>query len=315
MTLPSHAHQLALRHSSDSRPERCPPPRPAAARLLLRSAPRPDQRHAHGPAPRGLGCRSPLDGAPSRALCTGPSGISSRRLLSSPCGRRSQRHQLTVLATHPGHHPRHHGGLVAMGAGAARRPRLSAQCRSPLAFPARLRLAISDPVLIVSGIQHQRAARPLCPCARPYHGPSHVPTDLAALSDQSSSRRGEGLASQNGPPRTTSVVSLTPCGTCPRAGPSASFARASRRRRPARSANTRRFTFCSPSGRRLSPMHHSLTGPPALRLRTPHLGRTAHLRRPARVGSTINGHHPAPGQTHWTLATWLHVRRLGPRDY
>ena len=105
-------------------------------RLLLRSVPRPDQRHAHGPAPCGLGCRPPLDGTPSRALCTGPSGIVSRRLLAPPCGRRFQRHQLAVRATHPGHHPRHHGGLVV----------------------------------------HQHVARPLAsaspgPCSRPYHGP------------------------------------------------------------------------------------------------------------------------------------------------
>ena len=105
-------------------------------RLLLRSAPRPDQRHAHGPAPCGLGCRPPLDGTPSRALCTGPSGIVSRRLLAPPCGRRFQRHQLAVRATHPGHHPRHHGGLVV----------------------------------------HQHVARPLAsaspgPCSRPYPGP------------------------------------------------------------------------------------------------------------------------------------------------
>jgi hypothetical protein len=128
-----------------------------------------DQRHAHGPALRGHGRRSPL----ARRIITRAALRAFRHLI--PTSTRAAlrpppaRHQLTALATHPGLHPRHQGGLVAVGTGAPRRPRLSAH--SPPAFSALLRLASSDPVLIVSGIQHQRVARPLCPCARPYHGP------------------------------------------------------------------------------------------------------------------------------------------------
>ena len=121
--------QLAPQQSSDSRLERRPPPRPAAA-AVPRNASWPSQRHTHGPRLAGPAAAPRLSGAPSRALCTGLPGISSRRLLAQPCGRRSQRHQLAVRATHPGHHLGHHGGLVAVAAAPP-----SAQ-RLPLAFPA-----------------------------------------------------------------------------------------------------------------------------------------------------------------------------------
>jgi hypothetical protein len=106
-----------------------------------------------------------LPGASSRAPRSGLPGISSRRRLAPPCGRRSQRHQLTRP-----HRPRDAPGTSPpsprrIGCGGRRRGAPPSAQRSPLAFPAPLRLAISDPVLIVSGIQHQRVARPLCPCA------------------------------------------------------------------------------------------------------------------------------------------------------
>jgi hypothetical protein len=275
-----------LPSSSVPLPERCPP----RGRLLPRSAPWPDQRHAHGPAPRGHGRRFPL----ARRIITRAALRAFRHLLPTSTCAASR----PPLAKAPVHRPRDAPGTSTPSSwridfGGRRRGAPSSAQRSPLAFPALLRLAISDPVLIVSGTQHQRVDRPLCPCARPYHGPSHMSADLAVLLDQSSSRRGEGPAPQNGPPRTTSVVTLTPCGTCPRAGPSASIARAARRRRPAAQQKPCGSPFVHPpaSGGLL---YHSLTGPPAPRSRIPHLGRTAH---PTRTRPSRPDHQRPPLRT------------------
>ena len=67
--------------------------------------------------------------------------------------------------------------------------------------------------------------RPLCPCARPYHGPQTVPAGTAVLTNQSPRGGARGARPQNGPPLTNSVGILTPCGACLRAGPSAIAAR------------------------------------------------------------------------------------------
>ena len=195
-------------------PRRAPTTLPAPEVGCRRAAPpgrtnatRMDQRLAASAAALHPPC------APSRAPRAGPPGVSSRRLLAPLRGH----------ATHPGHHLCHHGVLAAVGAGAARRPRPSAYNlpSRPQAPPLRNLRPRSIAPWGTAPARH----RPLCPCARPYHGPQTVPAGPAVLTNQSPRGGAHGARPQNGPPRTNSVGILTPCGACLRAGPSAIAAR------------------------------------------------------------------------------------------
>ena len=63
----------------------------------------------------------------------------------------------------------------------------------------------------------------------------------------------------------------------------------------ARSAKTGRFTCRPPPGKRRPPTHHSRTGSPTPGHRLLTSDSPLILRRPARVGPTVGGHHPALG--------------------